>query len=299
MYAFLRVPVFETMNRFKISIVILFLMGSCTLFAQERRALAIGIGQYQDPAWGRINADKDLYYIGKILDMYDFEDVTYLKNEEAVKDAIVKEFDNLIRRSGPGDIVYIHFSGHGQLVTDMDGDDKEDGLDESWIPYDAYFQPCEMDDGSKHLLDDEVNALLARLRRKVGVGGHIMVVVDACHSGGSSRGTEQTQGGFISRGVKEVFTPSNKTASRYRVKEDWLLISACKDYQDNYELKKPAAGRLTYSLYQLREELPYMSNDDLEEELGLLMDSPEEVAPVPQNPHLDGREYNVRDIFKL
>ena len=36
-----------------------------------------------------------------------------------------------------GDIVYLHFSTHGQPVEDQNGD-EEDGWDESIVPIDAY-----------------------------------------------------------------------------------------------------------------------------------------------------------------
>ena len=39
-----------------------------------------------------------------------------------------------------GDIVYLHFSCHGQPVEDLDGDEK-DGWDESIVPYDAWKKP--------------------------------------------------------------------------------------------------------------------------------------------------------------
>lgn len=282
----------------------LFILQICMLLliadnvsAREKRALAIGIGQYQDTSWGRINADNDLTYVLEILDMYRFSDVTILKNAEATKSAIVSEFEQLAARSGRGDVIYIHFSGHGQQMKDLDGDEK-DGYDESWIPYDAFRKCCESDDGSMHLVDDEINALLDGLRQKVGDEGRILVVVDACHSGGSSRGAGEHEE-FISRGVGDIFVPSAAPAPRNLASEEWVQISACEDYQVNFEVRKPKVGKLTYCLYKLRKRLPELSNDELMDELTDMMDSPEMISPMPQTPHFgEGKDrYDVMNVF--
>lgn len=88
------------MKFIKCSLYAIFLiLASGTLIAQERRALVVGIGQYEDFSWNEINADNDLWYVEKVLEMYDFRDVTYLKNENATKASIVESFQSLITRS--------------------------------------------------------------------------------------------------------------------------------------------------------------------------------------------------------
>ena len=85
--------------------------------AGTRRALAIGIGTYEDPAWVRINGDKDVRPVVDMLKLNDFNDITTLTQTEATKSAIVGEFKALAERCAAGDTVYIHFSGHGQRMT--------------------------------------------------------------------------------------------------------------------------------------------------------------------------------------
>lgn len=287
------------MNRLKIILpLFLMVMAACALMGQERRALAVGVGRYKDPAWARINADNDLEYVGRILDMYGFDDVTYLRNEMATKAALVSAFEDLADRCKAGDVVYVHFSGHGQQVTDLDGD-EDDGLDEAWIPYDAYRVCCSADDGSKHFIDDEINFLLAGIRRKVGPDGRILVVVDACHSGHSSKAHVKAGDAFVCRGVNDVFIPEYKQKTRPVISEDWILISACEADQVNFEVRRLRVGKLTYCLYKLSSFLPRLSNDGLKEMLHKLMDSDDMLAPMPQNPHFDGdRQYKVQDVFK-
>lgn len=223
---------------------------SVSLSAQTRRALVIGLGEQQDKSWAKINGDKDVPYVKEILAAADYMDVRTLINRQATKAAIVKAFKSLANSCRVGDVVYIHFSGHGQQMTDVDGDEG-DGLDESWIPYDAYLRYGTNDRGEKHLTDDEINVLLTGIRNKIGTSGKLLVVVDACHSGDSSRGDDMDE---TVRGVYDEFVISTKKKAGLQIranKEQWLTLSACKDFQLNQEMKTPKVGKLTYALYTL------------------------------------------------
>lgn len=216
--------------------------------AQTRRALVIGIGEYEDKNWSKINGDKDVPYVISMLSDAGYKDVRTLVNKQATKANIVAAFKKLTIECDSGDVVYIHFSGHGQQVTDGNGDEK-DGWDESWIPYDAYLKYGAKDKGEKHLIDDEINVLLMALRNRVGKEGKILVVVDACHSGSSTRGENKD---VAVRGASENFAiPIVAKGKSSVVPAQWVTLSACKDYQSNQEMKSPRAGKLTYSLYSI------------------------------------------------
>ncbi len=104
-----------------------------------RHALVVGIGDYSGGSgWSKINGDRDAGLVVQMLERNGFleEDIEVLLNARATKSNIRDAFAALCRQVGSGDIVYVHFSGHGQQVTDVNGD-EEDGLDESFVPYDA------------------------------------------------------------------------------------------------------------------------------------------------------------------
>lgn len=185
-----------------IAYMVLMLTMSVAVSAQTRRALVIGIGQQEDNAWGKINGDRDVPYVMEMLKNAKFKtgNVKKLVNQQATKAAIVNALKSLASQSKHGDIVYVHFSGHGQQMKDMHNDEK-DGLDECWISYDAYRKPCDKDRGEKHLTDDEVNYYLNAIRDKIGDSGKMLVVIDACHSGGATRGDEDE----VVRGVEDIF----------------------------------------------------------------------------------------------
>lgn len=224
------------------------------MMAQTRRALVIGLGEQVDKSWAKINGDKDVPLVQQMLHKVGYTDVRTLVNKQATKAGIVSAFKKLTAQCAVGDIVYIHFSGHGQKVTDVNGDEgKKDGWDEAWVPYDAYLRYDEKRyKGEKHLIDDELNTLLTAIRNKIGDSGKLLVVVDACHSGDSSRGDDVDE---TVRGVKDEFViPVKQRGTAQKAPERWLTLSACKDYQLNQEMKKPKAGKLTYALYTLSEE---------------------------------------------
>ncbi len=221
--------------------------------AQTKRALVIGIGEQEDRNWAKINGDKDIPYVVEMLTRIGYKDIRTLANKQATKTKIVSAFHQLASKCSKGDIVYIHFSGHGQLVTDLNGDDQN-GWDEAWIPYDAYLSYCDSDTGEKHLIDDETNVLLTNIKNKIGSDGALLVVVDACHSGGSTRGNDAYE---TVRGTFHEFIIPNGQHPKENIStfaEQWLTLSACKSNQLNQEMKEPLVGKLTYALYSISEK---------------------------------------------
>jgi len=141
-------------------IVIIVLFSSLLLQAQTKRALVIGIGQYPtETGWDVINGDKDVAYVKEYLEATNYSVTRTLVNKQATKNNIISAFNKLKNDCRNGDIVYIHFSGHGQQMKDVNKDEPDE-LDECWIPYDACKKPSKSYRGEKHLTDDEINVLL-------------------------------------------------------------------------------------------------------------------------------------------
>ncbi len=262
---------------------------SVSITAQTKRGLVIGIGEQQDTCWAKINGDNDARYVKKMLERNGYKDICTLINRQATKKNIASAFNRLTRKCKAGDVVYIHFSGHGQQVRDLDGD-EQDFKDESWIPYDAYAKyNYKKDRGDKHLIDDEVNNLLSNIKRKIGVKGKMLVVVDACHSGDSSRGDDE-----VTRGAYGTFMiPGKKQTARVKRSEKWLTLSACRDNEFCQEMKNPKVGILTYALYCLSQE----GHADID---GIKKFVYRKKGNKPQTPLLSGEttRYNISDFIK-
>lgn len=221
-------------------------------WGQSRHALLIGIGNYpKDSGWNLIHGNNDIAIIRDALIRQGFssENILQLIDSEATKENILLSFDKLSECCQAGDVVYLHFSGHGQQITDLNGD-EEDGFDEAWIPYDAkkVYVSGEYE-GENHLTDDELNTLFTKLRVRVGARGKIIIVADACHSGSGSRGSTDDE--VFVRGTGDKFLIPSKVSNVVKKSDstEWLFIAACKPYQSNYEFRSPAGeyyGVLSY-----------------------------------------------------
>jgi len=248
-----------------------FLVISCFCafaYSGEQRALIVAIGTYPtNSGWNNLSSANDAGLMRLILKKQGFDDknIITLTDAKATKANIQMSLENLIAQSNQNDVVVFHFSGHGQQITDTNGDEL-DGYDEALIPYDAQKTVSAQYKGSKHLLDDELNGFLSRLRKKVGAGGDVIFFLDACHSGTATRGQEDDA---IYRGTNEKFdmTPPNTNniadnkqqfdEQKYHSERGadelspFVIFSASGQQELNMEIKdqnKTGYGSLTYAL---------------------------------------------------
>lgn len=277
----------------KIAMMAVALLLGVTSLHGTNRALVIGIGDYPAASgWAKIHGDKDVDPVVQMLvsNGYARNNITILKNAQATREGIVRAFENLIASAQTGDPIYIHFSGHGQQVTDVHGDEA-DGLDEAWVPYDAAFAYSPSYRGQNHLLDDDLNAYLRRLRSRIGANASLIVIVDACHSGGGTRALDEddyiVRGQPVDslRGGDGIFRiPGTHRAYESRLENPiaWVQISACRANQCNYEYN--GAGSLTYALLQVGTALRELSCDEL---LKRVKTTIRQIIPFPQIPQMD------------
>ncbi len=221
--------------------------------AAEKRALLIGISDYPtvkehpELEWNDIHGANDVAILTPALQKHGFK-TTSIINQEATAKNIRKQLAKFSSTLKAGDIIYLHFSCHGQPVEDLDGDEA-DGWDEAIIPVDAQKVYSKVKyKGENHITDDELNRLFRTIRTKIGRKGYLTVVIDACHAGTSYRGEESedsvfvrgTNCGFSERGLK--FVPKIDKRGRIRVERsdnmsNICIIEACRSYQVNNEIK--------------------------------------------------------------
>jgi secreted trypsin-like serine protease len=158
------------------------------------RAFLVGIDQYQNPKFNLKGSVNDVRNMRALLIdtlRYQPEQIVTLLDAQATRANILKTFDDwLIRDSAPGARVFFFMSSHGAQVPDLNGDEK-DGLDETLVPYDTRL---ETQNGQKvlrnQIIDDEIDALLKRIADR-----KVTIVIDACHSGTGTRGSDDLEPG--------------------------------------------------------------------------------------------------------
>jgi len=243
--------------------VLLFLLGESVSVAGTRKALLVLVGEYPESSgWNRLDSGNDRMIVEDMLLRSGFSssDITVLIDNEATFSNIISALETLCGSVRKGDEVYVHFSCHGQQITDLDGDESlrnpRDRYDEAFVPYDAMISyGREGYHGEHHLLDDTLNSFLHRLSSSVGPKGTVLFVADACHSGDMGRddyGEDEAEYGLPYRGVYDAFeiplVPRKGTPSSYPV--SWVEVSACKDFQTNFEVNVGGKlyGRLSYAV---------------------------------------------------
>jgi hypothetical protein len=153
-----------------------------------------------------------------------------------------------------GDEAVFHFSGHGSLVRDTNGDELT-GLDSCLCPLD-YNAPAST--GGGVVTDDEIRALLVN---KVPRGARLYVFLDCCHNGT----------GCDVRYKYEDFSillrpPSARTAALWRTQQkafanpkytetagEVYMISGSRDEQTSADayINNAFAGALTYAVFAI------------------------------------------------
>lgn len=189
-------------------------LAGCAVRAEEARprwshegdklALIITIGDYPEgTGWGDISSNNDFELIQGALLRHRFPEanIVRLRDSEATREGIERALAELLESISAGNVVVIHYSGHGQQVTDDDYDEI-DGYDEALVPWGAPVARPGYD-ASQHLRDDAIYAWLFALRKKLGPEGDLLLLLDSCFSGSGSRGEALARGSLQSIGAPQ------------------------------------------------------------------------------------------------
>lgn len=288
----------------KLLTIICCTLGVLSAQAQQKWAVVVGISDYaEESGWSKLSGTNDIELIVPVLHRVGIseQNITTLSDAQATKQNIRNALLSLTERASEGDMIYFHFSGHGQQITDINGDEKLldalDFWDESIVPYDARIDNAGGYDGENHIVDDELNNILSQLKDCIGERGSILVVLDACHSGGGTRGEadEEVEEELFVRGTAnrfDILHPENKEQFE-PVDVRWVCISACREHEQNFEYKMQDGtryGRLSYALSSVL--ATKMNISELEQRIRQLYN----MMPLPgkryrQTPNVD---YNLR-----
>ena len=167
---------------------------------------------------------------------------------------IISGISALVSGMVAGDEAVFHFSGHGTLVRDTNGDEST-GLDSCLCPLD-YNAPASA--GGGIITDDEIRTLLVN---RVPRGARLYVILDCCHNGT----------GCDVRYKYEDFSvllrpPSGRNPAIWRTQQkafmngkyantegDVFMISGSRDEQTSSDayINNAFAGALTYAVFSI------------------------------------------------
>jgi hypothetical protein len=259
----------------KLFAVILLLAVGFSSHSQSKKAFIVTIGDYPaQNGWSDLSSSKDKEIVMDLLlsQGFDASSIVSLTDQNATYSGFKTAVTSFIASLQKGDVIYFHFSGHGQQVMDVSSkdfktefldQDEPDGWDEALVLYNA---PMKWTDGYKfeeHLVDDQINHYFNSIREKIGGTGQLIAVFDACHSGTISRGEND----WVVRGTNKVCAPENYNptlVSNDKSNSDFafenksemgklVCFFGCQPHQVNRELNK--AGSLTTFFASAMKEL--------------------------------------------
>ena len=155
----------------------------------NKRALLIGINRYEIPGAGLRGCVNDVKGMASALEgLCGFRDadIETITDFDATKKGMQAGIRNLVSGGRKGDVLFLHYSGHGSNVPDDDGDEA-DHRDEILCPTDL--------DWKDPFRDDWLRATFDGLR----AGVSLTVVMDCCHSGTNTRAIHPPDAPVIQR----------------------------------------------------------------------------------------------------
>jgi hypothetical protein len=160
----------------------------------------------------------------------------------------------LVAGMASGDEAFFHYSGHGTLVRDRNGDEVS-GMDSCICPLD-YNTPASA--GGGIVTDDEIRALLVN---RVPRGARLYVILDCCHNGtGCDIRYKYEDFSLLLRPATARTSPVWRTQQKAFVQGKYTdtagevyMISGCRDEQTSADayINNAFAGALTYAIFAI------------------------------------------------
>ncbi len=227
-----------------------------------KRALLVGINRYRIPGADLRGCVNDVKNLKSVLTRYygfARKDIRTLTDLQATKKAMQSEITKLIGKARAGDVLLLHYSGHGSNVPDRSGDEADE-RDEILCPTDL--------DWKDPLLDDWLRAEFDKLP----AGVNFTVIMDCCHSGTNTRAIQPPDAKRIERylpcpldllaaesgrrlrgtvrGGRAELRAASRRGDIVNVNMPELLITGCRSTQTSADayIGNTYNGALTYNL---------------------------------------------------
>lgn len=225
-----------------------------------KKAVLIGVNRYRVPGNDLRGCVPDVKNMAELLQQryeFDPDDISLITDFKATKEAIETAVTGLVRGARRGDVLLLHYSGHGSNVPDDDGDESDE-RDEILCPTDLDWNDPLRDDWLRSVFDGLAD------------GVSLTVITDSCHSGTVTRALEPPNAPVIERYLPSPWDlaaaesgrglagPTRGTrrhkpaADVVHVDIPEVLISGCRADQTSADaaIAGGFAGALTYNLVE-------------------------------------------------
>jgi hypothetical protein len=250
----------------KYYLLLLCLHISISCFAQQKKALIIGIDTYELPA-GETNENTTrkafanlkgckndaLAMRSVVMSRFGFDStgIQTLFDRDATHDAILKAIDALLQSCKKGDIAFIYYAGHGSQVNNSLSKEA-DKRDESIVPSDTW---------RKGVADVTDKVLAKKFNSFIDKGIKLTVILDCCHSGSMARGmlTEQPVYRYIEASDYDTKDDSEPTPPELRPGDNFLIMSAAQSNelaQEQMDANNTPHGAFTVALLTALNQQP-------------------------------------------
>jgi hypothetical protein len=214
--------------------------------AGDKHALLIGIQDYSRSGISSLKGSiNDIILMEGVLrerlGLRD-QDFIILLDAQATHTGIAKAFTALIEKVKSDDFVYIHYSGYGSQTPDLNGDEPRNGKDQTWVSYGARTHPMSKDINNYDVLDDEINAWLAKIYAKT---KQVIFVSDSCNEAIVARGAAPSNRAAKKDNRKH---PLGKSAYTQIEKNQGIRVSAARDNESAVEIMPREEGKI-YGLF--------------------------------------------------
>lgn len=194
---------------------------------KNKKALLIGIN-YENTNFQLNGCINDISLIETYLKTKGFSDTTLITDKTEIKPTkanILSSIEKFLTSAKDDDILYFHYSGHGSIIKDNNGDEN-DGFDETIVSKDLIL-----------ITDDE---LISLIKQKLNKKTTLFAVFDSCHSG-------------TMLDLKYTFSDSLSIVDSPKyddISPNIIMISGCKDSQTSAEkfISNKVYGLLTWSI---------------------------------------------------
>lgn len=270
----------------------------------RKLALLIGISDYISqcktmpgkPCLSKLNGKNDVEELGKVLRSENFEfEVNELTDSQATIAGIRQAFEKLISLTKQGDIVYIHFSGHGGQVPDQPNPngDEADGMDEAIVPFDYGYEG----DPAGLIIDDQINKWLEALKEDN--PSSVTVTFDSCFSGTAIRGGVSRGSNWSKSTAENIGDQISETSASGLVENSkspntgFVYISAASPIEIAGETEDFSMGLFTQALIKTLDRIKTKPNNTYGDVFESIKDVVTRQSDSQQNPQIEGDKDNL------